>query len=132
MSAIMVRAVHIPADPQDTIRDVEVNLERLGEFFGPGSLFERVTSGPLRDELGTVDNLPVLVVDEEGRLKSLPYNERATILYVPSASRHSHWIAGDALVLGEGMTAEGPDFLEVGAGVGARPVADLIERYRNR
>lgn len=128
----MARVVLIPADPQDAIRDVEVpdvRLENLQRLIG-GGYIERVTSGPLRDSASSEDNLPVMVVDEEGRLKHLRYNERATILYVPAASRQMHWIAGDAIVVGEGMTPEGPDFIDLPEDAGARTISDLIEHYR--
>lgn len=127
----MPRLIRIPADLQVPITEVEGKVEfpGLNDFFGPGSLVERVGSGPLR-LLGTDNNVPVLVVDEEGRLKQLPYNERATILYVPAASRHRSWIAGDALVVGEGITAEGPDFIGLDDTIGRGNIEDLIAHYR--
>jgi hypothetical protein len=72
-----------------------------------------------------------MVVDEEGRLNGAAYNERATILYVPGSFREQTWIAGDALIVGEGMTDEGPDFLTLPERIGVGDVVDLIERFRN-
>lgn len=55
----------------------------------------------------------VMIVDEEGRLKNLPFNLRAAMLYHPRAI-----IAGDAFLVGEGMVLdeegfEEPDFISL-------------------
>lgn len=130
----MLRAILIPADEREPLRELtsEVSIAvLLNQGIDSNRYIERVTSGPLR-ELGTVENMPVLVVDEEGRVDNLPANNRATILYVPSASRLHNYLAGDVLVVGEGMTDEGPDFIGLADHVGVSDIEDLIERYVNR
>lgn len=127
----MARFVKIPADPKQPIVDVEGSWEYpgLNRLLGV-ELVERVTSAPLMDELGTDESRPILVVDEEGRVTSKPYNERATVLYVPHAARDFAWIAGDALVVGEEMTHDGPDFRGVADHIGSVDIERVIDKYR--
>lgn len=130
----MLRAILIPADEREPLRELTTEgtiVQLINQGIDSNRLIERVSSGPLR-ELGTIENVPVLVVDEEGRLDHLAPNSRATILYVPTASRLHNFLAGDAIVIGEGMTPDGPDFIGLADHVGVADIEDLITQYVHR
>jgi len=128
-----MRAILIPADENERVREVDLPK-------GPWHLafkqyfewFERVSTVPLRDRFTDLDGDVVMVVDEEGRVYDRPYNRRASFLYAPGAEHHRHYIAGDALLVGEGMTEDGLDFVPLQERVGVIDVEELIERYEKR
>lgn len=117
-----MRAVQIPIDPAVPVRLVEVGTgyqsfaKAIG---GPCQYIERVRC-PL-----TTFGL-VTVVDEDGLFNDQPPNPRAWPLYpVPGYTLH-----GAVLVMAEGMTAEGIDFVDL-PGDGSQALAlvtDLLER----
>ena len=68
-------------------------------------LLERVSVG--------LPNGHTLRVDEEGRLRNLPINPRASLLY-PGITR-GVCLHGDVVVVAEGMTDDGPDVVDMPA-----------------
>ena len=53
----------------------------------------------------------VMIVDENGRLRDLPVNPVASILY--GVVRHGETIVGTALIMKEAMTDDGPDIVSL-------------------
>ncbi len=51
----------------------------------------------------------VMVVNDEGLLRKLPFNDTGCIMYGTAA--HGHPIVGDIVVMKEGFTSEGVDFV---------------------
>jgi hypothetical protein len=117
------RAIRIPASGEITeINECPLEFPHLNEVAlgSRESLVEivrpRFINGDMRlSETGV--NL-VLLVDEEGLIKRLTPNMRATILYIPSPS-YRGWIAGDALLLAE-------DFVKVEDETGSYYAPDLV------
>ena len=68
----------------------DFSLEELHEFIG-GWI-----------EIVRLDNEKIMVVDEEGKLKGLPFNVAATLEYNDRTGRHDDIILGNALVCGIG------------------------------
>lgn len=125
----MANAIIIRTDGTVELIEVTLRYPGLNSLFGEGSLVERVALPRLTDKFGTEDPYPVMVVDEESLLKDLPRNENATRLYVPAPYRDRHMIAGDALIVGEGMTSEGPDFVTLPERVTVEAIEALIETF---
>jgi len=117
--------------PNGIVELIEVTLEYpgLNSLFGEGALVQRVALPRLTKRFGTEDPYPIMIVDEESLLKDVPRNENATRLYVPAAHRDRHMIAGDALIIGEGMTSEGPDFLPLPERVTVEAIKALIAEF---
>ena len=69
---------------------------------------DRVCGGELHEFIGgwieivRLDNEKIMVVDEEGKLKGLPFNVAATLEYNDRTGRHDDIILGNALVCGIG------------------------------
>ena len=49
-------------------------------------------------EIAYLDNERVIVINEEGKIKNLPYNENATAEYNKAMKCRADYIAGDALI----------------------------------
>jgi hypothetical protein len=102
-----MKAIRIPADPKQPISTIDVrsNFEALAAAIGSGCEYIERFRCPLTPELGLVG-----VVDEEGQYstKQAP-NERAWALY-PVPGYH---LKGDVLVLAEGNTPDGVDFIDM-------------------
>ena len=102
-----MKAIRVPADPKIPIQtiDVQKNFEALAEAIGNGCEYIERFRCPLTPEYGLVG-----VVDEEGQYsnKQQP-NERAWALY-PVPGYH---LKGDVLVLAEGQTRDGVDFIDL-------------------
>ena len=126
----MARAIKITTE--GVIAETDINFENLGRLFGENSYFEIVHAKSLGETFTDIDGTAVMVVDEEGRVKDLPYNKKATILYAPAAYRDRYFIAGDAYLFGEGFTVNGSNFLDLPSRIGLADVEDLIERQTNR
>jgi hypothetical protein len=101
-----VKAVRISTDPARpvTVIDVDYGWQQLAAAIGgPCQYIERVHC-VLTEEHGLV-----MVVDESGKFDGQPPNFRAWPLYpVPD-----YVLAGDVLVMAEGMTEEGVDFVDL-------------------
>lgn len=135
-----MRAIYIPADAGKPLEAIDLETMRypalnrlLEERTGqPGVWIERV-AGPLLHSLAQPDYDPVrraggsrfpsivMVVDEEGLLKRLSFNSRASVFY------NGGPIVGDVLLVGEDdETGEGPDF--TGLSVSVEDVEAVIGR----
>lgn len=101
-----MRGLLIPVDPAEPVRDIEApdtyseQLPFLREAMG-GGWVEMVHTSRLQDTIDRsktprVEKI-VMLVDEEGAVKNLPINPRATLLYAPGVSN----IHGPALIFGE-------------------------------
>jgi len=101
-----MRAIKIPVDHTEPIAVVDVGHDwrsMAQAIGGPCEYIERVRC-PLTPE----HNL-VLAVDENGLFDGQPVNDRAWPLYpVPGYQLH-----GTVLVLQEGLTSEGIDFMDL-------------------
>lgn len=51
-------------------------------------------------EVAYLDNEKVIVINEEGKIKNLPFNENATAEYNRAMKCRADYIAGDALICG--------------------------------
>lgn len=109
----------VPTDLTKSMYFVEVNdnnkYNELRKLIG-GGWIEQVRLGrfagtyKFRDQEQIVppDGSLVMLVDEEGLLKGLSLNARASALY--GVAQHGQPICGDAVLLGEVQTNEGPDW----------------------
>lgn len=52
-------------------------------------------------EVAHLDNERIMVINEEGKIKGLPYNENATAEYNRAMGYKADYIVGDALVCGK-------------------------------
>lgn len=131
----MERLIKIAVD--GSITDIEVSTLRyphLNVLLGDNRMVERVKVGRLTDWFPRNEGMgaqPVLIVDESGRVDGLPYNENATRLYAPLPDRHKYFITGDAYVVGEAMTREGPDFVGLTDNVTIEKVAELVAMFED-
>lgn len=125
----MTHAIKIGTD--GTIERIEVELEYpgLNKIFG-GGLIELVHSQRLTDRFAGMV-APIMVVDEEGRIKDLPLNEMASRLYAPKVYRDRFYIAGDALIIGEGMTSEGADLMALPEVVTIEALTELLAMFED-
>ena len=98
-----MRAIKIPADPQQQMAVVEVNgWEQMAAQIGGGCQYIESVNCVL-----TPDNWIVMVVDEDGLHKETQHhNPRGQMLYPFSP------IVGTVLVMQMGDTIEGPDFVD--------------------
>lgn len=114
------KIIKIPADRRARIETIEVESLRypqLNEALFDGGLIEQVRArglAPLTSAHST--QRVVMLVDEEGLGKGLPFNPRASILY--GMHVHGQPIVGDAFIVGEIRDSEGewdwgplPDYL---------------------
>lgn len=103
-----MRAIRVPANPTEAIEVVTVDygFESIAaKIGGPCTYIER-----FRCPLTPVHNL-VGICDEEGQSNGQPENMRAWPLYpVPG-----YGLRGDVLVMAEGDTPDGPDFVDMTA-----------------
>lgn len=127
----MSRAIIIRIDGTVELTEVELGYPGLNQVFGEGSLVERVVLPRLTDKFGIDEPYPILIVDEEGRVKGLPRNEDATRLYVPAPYRESHFIVGDALIIGEAMGREGAEFVALPERVTLEEIKGLIALFKD-
>ena len=102
-----MKAIRVPADVKKPIVtiDVQKNWESLAAAIGGGCDYIERFRCPLTPEYGLVG-----VLDEEGQYSQVQQpNQRAWALYpVPG-----YTLKGDVLVLAEGMTPEGVDFIDL-------------------
>lgn len=101
-----MKAVKIPADASQPIQliDVEYGWENFARAVGgPCRYIER-----FKCPLTPVHSL-VGVLDEDGQYNGQPDNLRSWPLY----PLEGYVLKGDVLVLREGMTPEGPDFIDM-------------------
>lgn len=99
----MIRGIKIPADDSQPITHVDIPIQypKLKEFLG--GWVERVHTATMPVmECGCHT---VLIVDEEGVMKRLPQNRRATIYY-----QFAYGILGDAYLVGEGLVTSDDGF----------------------
>jgi len=99
-----MKAIRVPANPKTPIQtiDVKPNWESLAVALGC-QYIERFRC-PLTPEYGLVG-----VTDEEGQFNGGQPNERAWALYpVPG-----YTLKGDVLVMAEGMTPNGIEFIDL-------------------
>lgn len=93
----MTRCIIIPADQHDSLTRTELaSLEDL----------QRAIGGWLEEV--QIDERFVLLVDEEGRMKGLPQNRRATLLlrlFVPAA-RNQPGLVGTVVIIGTATETE--------------------------
>lgn len=111
---MMYRAIFIPADIGESMREIEFDdfMELGGLISGTRefTMVERVATNTLNRVYP--DLIPGrypqvnMWVDEEGLLKSLPYNARATLFY-PGGG-----IVGNAILTGEGLVKSEDGFME--------------------
>lgn len=103
-----MRAIRVPVNPSEACEIVAVDygFESLAaRIGGPCRYVER-----FRCPLTPIHNL-VGVCDEDGQYNGQPENQRAWPLYpVPG-----YTMRGDVLVIAEGDTPEGPDFVDMSA-----------------
>lgn len=103
-----MRAIRVPVNPADPIEvvSVEYGFESLAAAIGgPCRYIERFRC-PL-----TPAHYLVGICDEDGQYNGQPPNQRAWPLYpVPD-----YTLRGDVLVMAEGMTPEGVDFVDMTA-----------------
>ena len=118
-----MRAIRIPTDPGQAIEivSVEKNYESLADAIGNGCRYVERFRCPLTPQFNLVG-----VCDEDGQFSPRqPDNQRAWPLY----PMPDYTLKGAVLVMQEGMTPEGPDFVDL-----ADPeltlglVAELLER----
>lgn len=113
------------------------NISDIDKLLGEGNMIERVKVARLTDKFEPTETkdafrvVPVILVDESGLLKSLPYNENATRLYAPLPERHRYYLTGDAYVVGEGMTNDGPDFTDLPEAVTVEALAELVAYFED-
>jgi hypothetical protein len=101
-----MKAVKVPADITQpiTVIDVDYGWQNFARAIGGECQYIERFSCPLTQEFGLVG-----VVDEDGQFDGQPRNFRAWALYpLPN-----YLLAGDVLVIAEGMTPEGPDFVDL-------------------
>lgn len=95
---------------------------------GEGNLIERVFPRLFRlareERIADGRNWFVMIVNEEGIRQGLPENVRASLLY--GFRDHGGRIYGDAWVIGEGYTEDGPDFVELDADITVEVVEAMI------
>lgn len=118
-----MRLIRIPADDSLPVHVVELEV--------PAG-FERVSLNSLHDAFADTDGTVVMAVEEEFRFNHKPYNFRASVLYAPHQQHNQYYIGGDAFIVGEDMTPDGPDFVDVPIRIGSADIDDVIERYKNR
>lgn len=102
-----MRAVKVPHNPNDPIAIVEVGhgWQTMAAAIGGGCQYIERVRCPLTPKFGLV-----MVVDEDGQMnQNQPNNLRAWPLYPTS----TYILAGDVLVMAEGMTDDGPDFIDL-------------------
>ena len=106
-----MKALKIPADNTQAMFIMDIKTDKFTPLYQPlakvlgCTYIEPVTIGnwKTRDRFDTMK----LIVDDAGALKSLPRNERASVLY--GYPVHGASIYGDALVVGQGYFEDGPD-----------------------
>lgn len=132
----MARIIKIAVDGTVTEQDIKTfRYPHLNELFGEDRFIERVKSARLQDRFGRSQVgdahrvVPVMVVDESGRIDGLPINDMATRLYAPYPERHRYFIAGDAYIVGEGMTMEGPDFVGLPDEVTVEMIRQILDMF---
>jgi hypothetical protein len=104
------RVIVVPMNPWRNVVEEDLGdltygqrLTRLQELVG--GYFERVNTPQLQTLSKIADCGPIaMLVDEDGIAKGLRYNARASSLYLGD-------IYGDVVLISEGMTSEGPDFV---------------------
>lgn len=99
-----MKAIRIPHDRQQPVEiiDVEYGFQKLAEAIGGGCQYiERVNC------VLTPEHRLVMVVDEDGLNRGQRQNPRAQWLYPFSP------IVGNVLVMAEGDTPEGIDFVDM-------------------
>jgi len=92
----MGRAILLSTDNTVTEVDIDFGLESLQKVVG--GYIEHVSLPRLDYDVPMGVRVGFLV-NEEGRLDNLPYNENATRLYAPKPDRTNHFIAGPALLI---------------------------------
>lgn len=108
------RAIFIPADVSESLREIEFDdfMELGGIISGTRefTMVERVSTQSLQKVYPnlTPGRYPQvnLWVDEEGLLKQLTYNPRATLFY-PGG-----WLVGNAVITGEDLVKSEDGFME--------------------
>ena len=97
-----MRAALIPADPATPCRIIDL---AAGDYRAMASAIDAEYIERVRTPVPSM----VLGVDESGALKGLPENMRVSGYLYPS-------IFGDVLLMSEGMTGDGLDFVTLEAG----------------
>ncbi len=92
------RVLHVPAASETPV--TLLHLEESGQGLSAAIGAEHI-------EWVSITPTLVLVVDEVGVLQNKPRNGRLSRSFYPGL------IAGDALIISEGMTGEGPDFISL-------------------
>lgn len=109
-----MKAILVPVDLTEPMKEVEGEFREMHRAAGI-EFCERVNTRPMHDRFHTV-----MVVEEDGRDRGYPINYRASMI-----CRHPHGIVGPVLLLSEGMTSDGMDFLDVPTGT-----LDLLKEYK--
>jgi hypothetical protein len=117
-----MRAIRVPVDPAEPLEIVvvESHYPSIAKAIGgPCEFIER-----FRCPLTPAFNL-VGVLDENGQYNGQPENQRAWPLY----PMEGYTLKGPVLVMQEGMTPDGPDFVDLEYPEEARAlVVGLLER----
>lgn len=118
-----MRAIKIPVDPAKPLEivAVEYGYQNLAkEIGGPCQYIERFRC-PLTERYGLVG-----LCDEDGQSNGQRDNQRAWPLY----PMPGYTLKGPVLVMREGMTPEGPDFVDLDdPEMTLALVVGLLERY---
>jgi len=107
----MAKVIKIPADVSQEMEVIDIGnmgWREAAQSIG-ADYIEQVRIGDCLNQRGW-DHMRMLV-DETGRLKSLPYNRRGSILY--GEPLHGQFIAGDAIIVGELLLnyEDGPEWV---------------------
>lgn len=120
-----MRVIKVPADPGQPISVIDINHHwtDMAEAIGGGCEYIERFHCPLTRTYHLVG-----VCDEEGQYGDQRANERAWPLY----PMQGYYLRGDVLVVAEGMTPEGPDFIDLpNEDLAMSLVRDLLEGARH-
>lgn len=125
-----MKIIKVPVEGKIEYVEVETfDYPKLQEAtVGVANFIERVVPTMFRqireERIGIGQNWFVMIVDEDGIRQGLPVNQRASFLY--GTRNHGGSIYGDAWIVGEGYTDEGPDFVDLDDDVTPDVIAGLV------